>query len=389
MPNETNELIFSSQLMLPLFHTLYLEATANCNLSCQYCMTNSSKEKKSNDIPFDLIVSRILVPAWELGTRHIEFSGGEFLCRPDAYDILEFSAKTGFKCMIVTNGTTINQTVIDKVRSICGDSVVFSMGINSVEGLNNQTRDIALESTLRTIQLIQNNGLAVNITVTIGKYNLDEVETIFRTIDELKLPFNRLPVIPRSHPCQNMMFDKNDMKSIIHPALTNYFRGYFSYTPFFLNPADYHSISRTEETEVLIPTNPSVGCWVGSLYGINAQGEVAPCPLLLDHVSGGNVLEKDLRDILFESELFSKIVRRENLGGKCGTCKFKFTCGGCRAMALYTSGDVFAEDPTCFIDELSPIELNELESQTSREFRKYQIMTKFSSLFGEDKNNIT
>ncbi|MGI6411319.1 MAG: SPASM domain-containing protein [Bacteroidales bacterium] len=37
--------------------------------------------------------------------------------------------------------------------------------------------------------------------------------------------------------------------------------------------------------------NPGVGCWVGAYYAINAEGEVAPCPMFLDHVSGGNVYE--------------------------------------------------------------------------------------------------
>ena len=39
-------------------------------------------------------------------------------------------------------------------------------------------------------------------------------------------------------------------------------------------------------------------------------------------------------------------------------------------MAYYETGDVFAEDPTCFIDELTPSELRELEQQTKRNFRK-------------------
>jgi radical SAM protein with 4Fe4S-binding SPASM domain len=102
---------------------------------------------------------------------------------------------------------------------------------------------------------------------------------------------------------------------------------------------------------------------------------------MLDHVSGGNVLKTDLKKILFESELFTKIIHRENLGGKCGSCKFNYTCGGCRVMAYFQTGDVFAEDPTCFIDDLSDEELAKLETLTAKEFKKYYRMTKFSNIF--------
>ncbi|NLA24104.1 MAG: SPASM domain-containing protein, partial [Bacteroidales bacterium] len=101
-----------------------------------------------------------------------------------------------------------------------------------------------------------------------------------------------------------------------------------------------------------------------------------PCPLLGDHLSGGNVLTENLEDILYKSELFTKLTDRNNLKGKCGECKYKFTCGGCRVMAYYLTGDVFAEDPTCFIDELSESELESFEKQTKTNFRKYYLLSK-------------
>ena len=54
--------------------------------------------------------------------------------------------------------------------------------------------------------------------------------------------------------------------------------------------------------------------------------------------------------IIDDSPEFQRVLDRNQLQGKCGRCRYKFTCGGCRAMALYENGDLMAEDPTCFFE---------------------------------------
>ena len=46
-------------------------------------------------------------------------------------------------------------------------------------------------------------------------------------------------------------------------------------------------------------------------------------------------------------------------------------------MAYYKTGNPFAEDPTCFIGELSEDELADLEKRTARNFKNYNRMLKF------------
>jgi radical SAM protein with 4Fe4S-binding SPASM domain len=203
-------------------------------------------------------------------------------------------------------------------------------------------------------------------------------------VDALKLPYNRIPDTPRNSDCRAHMFDKETMKNKIHPVLQKYFRGYVSYVPFFLDPAEYRAKTGQGEHDTVVPTNPSVGCWVGSFYGISPEGEVAPCPLLLDQISAGNVLKTDLRDILYHSELFTQVMKRDQIKGKCGKCKYNYTCGGCRVMAWYQSGDIMAEDPTCFIDELNKAELEAMEKETAKQFRNYRRMTGFGGVFKKD-----
>ena len=40
---------------------------------------------------------------------------------------------------------------------------------------------------------------------------------------------------------------------------------------------------------------------------------------------------------------------RTNLKEPCNSCKFKWICGGCRAVAYYSTGDFHEKDPLCFL----------------------------------------
>jgi len=365
------------------FHTLYLETTRRCNLNCPYCSSGSNKKGLKDTFTFEDIKNKILLPAKALGTKFIDLSGGEFLVREDAYDIVELANSLDFKISIVSNGLLLTEKNLDRLQNILGSNLLVSLGINCFDETNEETRQVPISYTLDLIERLKKRGIAINICVTMGSFNSETFGDTISRIKDLEVAFNRIPYTPRNTDERSLMFDKKILKEKLHPVLNSSHLGYVSFAPFFLNPEDYFAKSSQKNDEEGIPLNPSVGCWVGSFYGINPEGEVAPCPLLGDNLSGGNVLKTPLHDILYKSELFVKITNRNNLKGKCGKCKYKFTCGGCRVMAYYMTGDVFAEDPTCFIEELSEDELMTLEKQTKSNFRKYYMMSKFGGLVNE------
>jgi hypothetical protein len=64
-------------------------------------------------------------------------------------------------------------------------------------------------------------------------------------------------------------------------------------------------------------------------------------------VFAGNLRRSPLADLWTSSELFMSIRRRTSLAGRCGACEMNAHCGGCRARAYGTTGDLMAEDPLC------------------------------------------
>ncbi|MCP4735336.1 MAG: radical SAM protein, partial [Bosea sp.] len=82
------------------FDTLFFEATRRCNLSCPMCMASSNdrelvKRSKREELTTDEIERHILATAKEIGIRIITWSGGEFIVRRDAVELLRRADRYG------------------------------------------------------------------------------------------------------------------------------------------------------------------------------------------------------------------------------------------------------------------------------------------------------
>jgi radical SAM protein with 4Fe4S-binding SPASM domain len=363
------------------FPAIYFEATRRCNLSCQMCMTGCNdkefvERKLRDELTRDEIVERVFKPGLELGVENIAFSGGEFFLRPDAMELLTVAADLGFRPSVTTNATLINDDLLREMKKTSAGRVVLVFGINSIgdRSLNRDTRDAELELTLKAMEMCKQHGIGRHVVVNVGKHNMRDLDETLAWLKRNRIPFNRSPFAARNsgRPCfKAMAFDKADMEQYINPALRRHFNGYVSFTPFFLSPELHREVSGGDAWNVTVPQNPSIGCWVGTWLAINAEGDVSPCAILLDELTAGNVRDKTLYDVVDQSELFRRILDRERLGGKCGRCRYKRTCGGCRALAHFHTGDYMAEDPTCFFEPKDETTVCAHEQETNENFKRY------------------
>jgi len=78
---------------------------------------------------------------------------------------------------------------------------------------------------------------------------------------------------------------------------------------------------------------------------IDHRGEVYPSRFL--PLSAGNVTAQSLAEVYCDSPLFKSLRDSSRLKGKCGKCPVRSICGGSRARAYATTGDLFAPDPGC------------------------------------------
>ncbi|HYM59898.1 MAG TPA: radical SAM protein [Thermoanaerobaculia bacterium] len=370
------------------FSMLYFEATRRCNLRCPMCMTSSNdaqrvRESHRRELSLDEIRSQVLVPAKNLGIVAVGWSGGEFLLREDAFDLLRLTTSMGFRTNICSNCELLDRDMLIRIRDATDGKGTIAVGLNSLDEDNRDTRNAETARTLAVLDLCAEVGLDRHVIITIGRYNTESFERTVKYVVDRGISYNRSPLVPRGSGCggwEGNRFSRDDLRDDFHPTLRKYVNGYVSYTPYFLSP-ELHAKYSGGVANNTVPQNPPIGCWCGNWLTINAEGDVSFCPVLLDAISAGNVREKPLERLVNESEMFARITDRTKLGGKCGRCRYKFTCGGCRAMALYHNGDIMGEDPTCFFEPADETTVSEHEAETNRVFKQYLIVAGYSGFY--------
>lgn len=370
--------------MAPIqFQTVYFEATRRCNLRCPSCMTGSNEPRKvrrrvRSELTLEEIRDRILVPARRLGVRTVGWSGGEFLLRKDALDLLRLAVELQLECSIVSNCKALTRKRLEEIRNATRGGAKIIVGMNALDESNRWSRDDDADRSIQVLEDCADLGLGRHVVITIGKYNADSFEKTIDYIVKNNISYNRSPLVPRGSGSQcfeQQGFDRHDLEKYFHPVLRRNPHGYVSYTPFFLSPELYERVSGGLRNNT-IPGNPAIGCWVGSWLGVNAEGDVSVCPVLLDVLNAGNVRERPLDELVQSSPLFAEIIDRSRLKGRCGRCRYQYTCGGCRAMAYFHTGDYMGDDPTCFFDPVDRSTVSEHEEETNRNFKKYLLVVR-------------
>ena len=370
------------------FPAIYFEATRLCNLQCRACMTASNdaqrvRASRARELSFAEIRDRVLVPAQRLGVKAIGWSGGEFLLRSDAFDLFRLTVELGYQCKLCSNGELLTRSRLQEIKRATGGKVTIALGLNSIDTHNEATRDAAPDRTLEVLELCEELKIDRHVIITIGKHNADSFADTVDYLVQRRISYNRSPLVARGSGCDAFhaqAFDQADLRDRFHPALRRHVNCYVSYTPFFLSPELHAEVSGGIRNGT-VPHNPPIGCWVGTWLTLNAEGDVSVCPVLLDVLSAGNVRDQPLDQLVTDSPLFATLLYRSQLKGRCGRCRYQYTCGGCRAMAYFHTGDYMEEDPTCFFDPLDRATVSEHEEETNRFFKKYLMVARYVGLY--------
>ncbi|MFA5859115.1 MAG: radical SAM protein [Elusimicrobiota bacterium] len=364
------------------FFLCYYETTRQCNLQCPYCMARvdpakiAGKKELSTDEIKHLVIDEIYKYT---PNGAIAFSGGETLMRPDAMEIIKYNAKKGLWTFINTNGKLLTEETLKKLKKITDNHIMFVLPFNSTENdVHEWSRNDDLKTVVNAGTNCEKLGMEYFYLLTISRSNLDTLSPTMKYLKLKQLPMLRAPFVPRGagNGHRELMFTREDMAKIIHPILRENYLSYISYTPFFASP---EAIER--KWQELGITIGQLGCQAGKGFiGISAEGMVTPCVQMLDNdaVSCGNVRDLSLSKIITGNQLLNDLRDRKKLEGKCGRCRYKHTCGGCRALAFYKTGNIFAEDDTCHFDPIDETTRSEYEEESTRNFEKFLEFLKYN-----------
>jgi radical SAM protein with 4Fe4S-binding SPASM domain len=360
------------------FFLCYFETTRRCNLQCSGCMSRRPSAAPAEELTTDEAKGLVLDEIARISSNAaVAFSGGEHLLRPDALELLEHAARRNLWSFVNTNGRLLVETdAIQHALDATAGKVIFALSLNSTDAaLNRSTRDDDPQTVLQAARRCEEARAPYFFIVTVSKTNLPTLGETVRFISQSGVPLLRSPFVPRGAggSLRNLLFDAADMEQTIHPALSACPLSYVSFTPFFASPELIGAGGRFLGLRIT-----GVGCQAArSFAAVGVDGQVAPCVHLLDSsCECGNARRERLSEIVGNAPLFVALRARAALKGKCGRCRYRDTCGGCRSVAYYQTGDVMGEDPTCFFEPVDPRSRSRLEAAQTAQLGKFLLYVK-------------
>ena len=342
--------------------------TRQCNLRCIHCYANAGNRKSPGEM--NTIAGKAFIrDLADFGVPVILFSGGEPLLREDLFELASFAREQGIRIALSTNGTLITETIAKKASSVGFAEVGISL--DGVGASNDRFRgqNGAYEAALKGIRNCVALGLRVSLRLTVTRFNYQEIPTIFRLIEEEDIDrvcFYHLAYSGRGSSLRGEDISHSQTRSVIdmicEHTLDLHRRGLGKEVLTVANHADgvYLYLKLRERdpqraSKVLDLLRMNGGNSSGIRIGaVDDLGNVHPDQFWW-HYSLGNVRQRKFSDIWMDTSepLLQGLKNRKGLlKGRCARCQYLDLCNGnlrVRAEAVY--GDVWAEDPACYLSD--------------------------------------
>jgi radical SAM protein with 4Fe4S-binding SPASM domain len=324
---------------------IWLFVTNRCNLRCTTCFKNAGVEK-SNELSYDEIRKFIDEIITVFRPRMI-ISGGEPLLRRDLNKILSYLKDKGLYVHLTTNGTLIDKNIVEEWRSIGIDFVQISLDGSKPE-INDAIRGNGVfQRVINNINLLKENGIKFSLYPTITKLNLEDVPSMIELFCSLsgRETFSGAFFAPVGRGSVN--------KDQLSPRAEDYIQLISNLINERKTMLRFKNLIGFESKLDRVPGNLTrkLNCGLGTVtISIDSDGSVYPCHWLhLTEYRAGNIRTNSFREIYFGSEILKNLRRlRVDQLECCLGCPWRYLCGGgCRALALFSTGLLTGADPYC------------------------------------------
>jgi len=348
--------------------------TRICNLKCKHCYESAGSRGEDELSTED--AKRVIDILSDAGVVILAFSGGEPTLRPDILDLVRYATDRGLYVAMATNAILLSS----RERVIEFKKAGLQFVQISLDGANPETHDSfrgvpgAFEKTVQGIKNCVAEGLFVEIATVATHLNYKEIPEMVDLANELGVDWLMIyNFIPTG---RGAYMDEDDLTPDEREWLLEYLwsrlesskTSLLSTAPQFARVAKQMidaSKSMKESHGIIHPThfyNAHLsgqlenlaqfigGCGAGRFYiSLEPNGDMYPCVFFPhdEEVRLGNILEDDFEEIWRHSKLLQELRNKDLLMDHCGSCEYRYICGGCRARAYNYFGDVRAPDPGC------------------------------------------
>ena len=322
--------------------------TRRCNLRCAHCYLDAEQlDGGGGDLGTDealRIVERIA--AYCPGAMLI-LTGGEPLLRDDLWTIAAAAVARGLTPVLGTNGALLTPEIVTRIREVGIQGVGVSLdAVQARDHDRFRGQPGAWAATMAGIDEMIRQGVTFQVQFSVTRGNLGDVPGII----ELARAKGARAV--------NIFFlvctGRGQQMTDITPAQYEETLAYLARAEADLAgeimvrarcAPHYLRVTAQLNPGSAINRGATSGCIAGRGYfRITPEGDVTPCPYMPEPV--GNLLREPLA-ALWEEGTVMRSLRDPVYNGKCGDCAHREACGGCRARALSSGGDLMGEDPWC------------------------------------------
>ncbi len=328
--------------------TLQISITGSCNCRCKHCyIEGHSSELTVKEIESILqqycqLISFLENKDGETLRPLLNITGGEPLLYSDLDGLFlllkKFSSR--FVYRIATNGTLLNEAIIEKIKDLKFQFVQVSLDGNS------QTHDAIrgkgnFQKVLYGLDLLAEAGINSRVSFTACKENYKEFSLVaeicrqhsVRTLwSDRYVPCSPSQIISPLSPIEAKEFVEILQQE--RKRKENLFAD--------LSVQNYRSL------QFLASSQFPYHCTAGEYsIAIDEKGNVYPCRRMF--VVCGNIKNDTLKDIYLYNPTFLQL-RKHTIPTKCLHCKYKNSCLGgakCQAYAVYNNFD--EKDPGCWL----------------------------------------
>lgn len=335
--------------------------TKRCNLNCKHCYVSARGDSQEEELS-TREAKKVIDALVRMNVGVLLFSGGEPLLREDIFELIAYAKERGIKPVLSSNGTFISPRVARNLKS--AGVVYVGVSIDGDKKIHNQFRGKrCFEKTLEGLDNCKEIGVPVGIRFTLNKFNYKSLPRLIDLAIEECIPrFCMYHLVYSGRATKTLDIGNKTRRKIIDYLISKTLEIYNHNLEILTvdNPADgvylykyISSLSPRRGLPVLEELLLHHGrCSAGErILAISHKGDVFACQFW-NHRSVGNLRRRDLYDIWLNSQnrhLYRLRNKEEYLKGKCGICNYKKFCGGCRLRAKVVLGDVWQEDPSCYL----------------------------------------
>ncbi|MFW9617004.1 heme d1 biosynthesis radical SAM protein NirJ [Aquabacterium sp.] len=342
--------------------------TRRCNLTCKHCYALSA----DHAYPGELSTDEVFTVMDDLKAHRVPvliLSGGEPLLRPDLFEIADRARQMGFYVGLSTNGTLIDAPMAERIAQAGFDYVGISL--DGLRETHDKFRRLegAFDASLNALRLLRGHGVKLGLRYTMTAMNSHDLPALLQLMrDEgiTKFYFSHLNYAGRGniHRAKDAHFaaTRDALDLLLQTAWQAALDGRDEEYVTGNNDADAPYLInwlRTHTPQWAPAVRDRLVAWGGNASGLHIAnidnlGEVHPDTMWW-HYPLGNVRQRPFSAIWEDvsDPLMAGLKQQPRpVEGRCARCVHLDMCGGnTRVRAQQVTGNFWAEDPGCYLDD--------------------------------------